>query len=410
MKKLTVILCAGLVALAAVSCKKGEEPVVAPMTPDQTEQKLVQVAVNAINEVDPDNWGGWLKTCYGLESTLANLAGDDGLEDLADDLRTLFVTEEKVGNVDVIKAIIRLSQIKGNLTIENNILKYTKGDNSLNLVMTYEGKTYKAWIESTGESATPIEVFSREFETEKNIVSVYVPQTAAVHVTENNSLFLDLVVNPVVSDNNQNGKLDDGDAVSGSLTFQIPNYALAINNMSVSETAVSGVISFTHGSTTILSLDGKVEFEYHGLKSLIPPGFEMDDIDINSLSVMNGQAILKGSVDWEDIDAILSNESYASQSDAETASRALNNSVKAQLFFDNNYSICQAWFTTKVKAANQGGDYYVVPAIAYADGTVKTFDEYSFQDEVWDPVKVAATNFADKVNKLLPKNNDNQVQ
>lgn len=408
MKKLTLIVCAGLVALAAVSCKKDVKPA-APMSPDEAEQKLVQVAVNAINEVDPKYWGDWFTTCYDLEKELASLESDKGLKELVDDLRALFVTESGTETAKVVTAVIRLSQVTGDLTIENKTVKYTKSSNPLNITMTCNGKAYKAQLEAKGESSTPLEVYTYESEYESETISVCVPQTAAVHVTENGSLFADLVVNPVVTDTNKNNKLDESDTIGGSLVLQIPAYKLAVSNMSVSENGISGVITFSHGSTTILSLDGKVEFEYRGVKSLIPSGFEMDDITINSLSVMDGQAILKGGVDWEDIITILGNESYASQTEAQTASRALNNSVKAELYFDNNPT-CQAWFTTVVKASNEDGSYYVIPAVNYADGTVKSIYEYDFEDEVWDPVKVAVTNFSKKVNDLLPKNQANQVQ
>lgn len=55
MKKLYLILCAGILALAAVSCKKDAQPVepAKPMSATEIKQKLANTAVDALNEVVP---------------------------------------------------------------------------------------------------------------------------------------------------------------------------------------------------------------------------------------------------------------------------------------------------------------------------------------------------------------------
>ena len=54
MKKITLI-CAVLATLLAVSCGKDVKPA-APMTSSEIQEKMSTVAVNVLNEVDPDNW------------------------------------------------------------------------------------------------------------------------------------------------------------------------------------------------------------------------------------------------------------------------------------------------------------------------------------------------------------------
>ncbi len=70
MKKLYLILCAGILALAAVSCKKDAQPVepAKPMSATEIKQKLANTAVDAIKEVDPDNWNAWAQTGLKLAS------------------------------------------------------------------------------------------------------------------------------------------------------------------------------------------------------------------------------------------------------------------------------------------------------------------------------------------------------
>ena len=153
MKKLNVILCAALVALSALSCNKDEKPA-APMSPDEIKQKLADVTVSALNEVDPDNWKAWYQTAEGLANVIQNAESTQGLDALKADLAALFTHQS--GNK--IATIIKLSQVTGDLVIENGTLRYTKSTNPLNLSMTYNGKSYKAWMEASGESGEPFQL------------------------------------------------------------------------------------------------------------------------------------------------------------------------------------------------------------------------------------------------------------
>lgn len=419
MKKLTVILCAGLVALAAVSCKKGEKPA-APMTQTQVKQKVADVALNVLNEVDPDNWKTWGQTGLGLVNELYNLDDtEDGLDALRADLESLFVHEDVKDNFKTVTTIIKLSKVTGDLTIENNILKYTQSTNPLSLTMAYKGKTYKAQVESAGESSTALEVNSYESESRSETISVHVPQTAAIHVTENGSLYLDLVVNPVVQDKNNNGKLDEGDAISGGLSLQIPSYKLAISNLLVSEEAMSGSLELTHGNTSVAYLDGELKYDFAptatAVKSLIPSGLKLDDVNIKSFSLMGGQAIVKASAKVQEVKNI--NTQYKTESEANTAAQALNRTIQANLFFDNNSTV-QASFVAMVVADEQNSGYKVVPGVHFYDGSADVpFSELITEEDkaIVDPVAKKYDEILGKLTRyfhdLLPKKNkDNQVQ
>ena len=58
MKKINLFIVAAIAAFATVSCEKEVKPA-APMSPEQVEQKLSDVAVATLQEADPDNWKDW---------------------------------------------------------------------------------------------------------------------------------------------------------------------------------------------------------------------------------------------------------------------------------------------------------------------------------------------------------------
>ncbi|MEE3466794.1 MAG: hypothetical protein VZQ48_08680, partial [Candidatus Cryptobacteroides sp.] len=88
MKKLYLILCAGILALAAVSCKKDAQPVepAKPMSATEIKQKLANTAVDALNEVDPDNWNAWAQTGMKLVNSIRQVEGGN-IQEISEDLR-----------------------------------------------------------------------------------------------------------------------------------------------------------------------------------------------------------------------------------------------------------------------------------------------------------------------------------
>lgn len=402
MKKLNVILCAALVALSALSCNKDEKPA-APMTPDQIKEKLADVTVAALNEVNPDYWKAWYQTAEGLAGVIQNAESAQGLDALKADLAALFTHQS--GNK--IATIIKLSQVTGDLLIENGTLKYTKSTNPLNLSMTYNGKSYKAWMEASGESGEPFQLTEEITMYGTTTVSIYVPGTVAVHVTENSVLYMDVVVNPSVDDVNGNGKLDEDDIIEGSAYVQIPAYKVTIDNLEAKQMSVAGVIELTHNSTSVLTLDGKVEYDIDvaalidnvvkaSTKGNIP--ITVDDVTINKLSLMGGQAYVVADVDIQDIQGLV-DKTYSSESQAKAAAKAVDKSFKAELHFDNNSTV-QASFTTLVE--NTGSGYALVPALAFADGSQPMSLEEFFEGgdtKVWEPVLAKITEYSLKLRK-----------
>ena len=396
MKKLYLILCVCLVALCALSCKKDVVPT--PMTPDQVKQKTAEVVVNAMNEVDPDNWKEWGQTGLGLINEFSDIVStaqvDESVIAFKNYLQQLFVKES--GDKTLI--LIKLSQITGEITVSNDKkVTYTESSNPVSLTMPYNGKTYKLQMEVKGESSTALLLY---YEGE-NTLSVYVPQTIGLHLTQSGGTYMDLVVNPVINDKNGNGKLDADDSIGANFTLQIPDYKFTGTDVTVAEDFAVGIFELTHNTTSVFLLDGKLEFNMHITDGNI--SMDVDDAEINKLSLMGGQAILIAEADVQDLENIGSH--YESEASANAAARSITKSLKAELFFDNNTNLAQASLVPMVVAGKESG-YDVVPGIHYADGSADETLESVGNDPVWDSVSQKASDIAGKLTKyfhdLLP--------
>lgn len=396
MKKLYLILCVGLVALCALSCKKDVVPT--PMTPDQVKQKTAEVVVNAMNEVDPDNWKEWGQTGLGLINEFSDIVStaqvDESVIAFWEYLQQLFVKES--GDKTLI--LIKLSQITGEITVSNDKkVTYTESSNPVSLTMPYNGKDYKLQMEVKGESSTALLLY---YEGE-NTLSVYVPQTIGLHLTQSGGTYMDLLANPVINDKNGNGKLDADDSIGANFTLQIPDYKFTGTDVTVAEDFAVGIFELTHNTTSVFLLDGKLEFNMHITDGNI--SMDVDDAEINKLSLMGGQAILIAEADVQDLENIGSH--YESEASANAAARSITKSLKAELFFDNNTNLAQASLVPMVVAGKESG-YDVVPGIHYADGSADETLESVGNDPVWDSVSQKASDIAGKLTRyfhdLLP--------
>ncbi len=266
MKKLHLILCAGILALAAVSCKKDAQPVepAKPMSATEIKQKLANTAVDALNEVDPDNWTGWAQTGMKLVNSLQQVEGGN-IQEISDDLRDAMRSIEDKDNITTTIYLLKLSLVKGDITVEDNAFKYTESNNPLNITYVMDGKTYKAQLESEGDNGEGLILFQSEDDSDGrkyvNIEKVFVPTKAAIHVTENGKLFLDVVINPTVEDKDKNGILDENDVIKGTATIQIPGYSLALNDLLVSDKEVKAAVSLSHADKNVLTVDAQANMD-----------------------------------------------------------------------------------------------------------------------------------------------------
>ena len=405
MKKLYLILCAGILALAAVSCKKDAQPVepAKPMSATEIKQKLANTAVDALNEVDPDNWTGWAQTGMKLVNSIQQVEGGN-IQEISEDLRDAMTSIVEGDTKTTTTTLIKLSLVKGDITVEDNNFKYTKSNNPLNITYVMDGKTYKAQLESEGDNGDGITVSTREYEpieagkTEVKIVKVAVPTKAAIHVTENGELFLDAVIYPTVEDKNGNGELDENDAIKGSATIQIPDYTLTLSDLLISDASVKAAISLSHSGKAVLAIDAQASMDLfvERVKSFDQVSLNYIPKSLNgNVSVLGGTALLKANANVEKLQEIKVH--YESEDLAKNAAATIAQNLKADLYFDNNPTI-QASFCVLVEKDLQSG-WNVVAGVHLYDGSadVPASEFFDLKDEVWEPVVGKANSFVTKI-------------
>lgn len=411
MKKLYLILCAGLLALAAVSCKKDAQPVepAKPMSATEIKQKLANTAVDALNEVDPDNWNAWAQTGMKLVNSIRQVEGGN-IQEISEDLRDAMTSIVEGDTKTTTTTLIKLSLVKGDITVEDNNFKYTKSNNPLNITYVLDGKTYKAQLESEGDNGDGITVSTREYEpieagkTEVKIVKVAVPTKAAIHVTENGKLFLDAVIYPTVEDKNGNGELDENDAIKGSATIQIPDYTLTLSDLLISDASVKAAISLSHSGKAVLAIDAQASMDLfvERVKSFDQVSLNYIPKSLNgNVSVLGGTALLKANANVEKLQEIKVH--YESEDLAKNAAATIAQNLKADLYFDNNPTIQASLCVMVQKNVSEGWD--VVAGVHLYDGSadVPASEFFDLSEEVWEPVSGKFSAFLAKINKAFGK-------
>lgn len=411
MKKLYLILCAGILALAAVSCKKDAQPVepAKPMSATEIKQKLANTAVDALNEVDPDNWTGWAQTGMKLVNSIRQVEGGN-IQEISEDLRDAMTSIVEGDTKTTTTTLIKLSLVKGDITVEDNNFKYTKSNNPLNITYVLNGKTYKAQLESEGDNGDGITVSTREYEpieagkTEVKIVKVAVPTKAAIHVTENGKLFLDAVIYPTVEDKNGNGELDENDAIKGSATIQIPDYTLTLSDLLISDASVKAAISLSHSGKAVLAIDAQASMDLfvERVKSFDQVSLNYIPKSLNgNVSVLGGTALLKANANVEKLQEIKVH--YESEDLAKSAAATIAQNLKADLYFDNNPTIQASLCVMVQKNVSEGWD--VVAGVHLYDGSadVPASEFFDLSEEVWEPVSGKFSAFLAKINKAFGK-------
>ena len=307
MKKTYSILLAGFAALAVFSCNKDVKPA-APMSCEEVQKKLSDVAVATIKEVDPDNYKEWGQSAIKLYTDYKTIGAQS--EELDFDEMMVKTTEEKSEGTEIITNIIRLSLLKGDVTVVDNKFVYKESENPFNMTIPSDGKTYKIQMECSGENGDGI-ILTESTRTVDEVTiirrtGVVVPQKAAAHITQDGKQFMDIEIYPVIEDNNKSGMLDDTDVIKGHATVVIPGYSLTLNDFNASNDGITAALALMHGNTSVLSINGEVELEtiVRDLKSLTKAEAEFETIpgDIKgNISLMGGQAIVKANIDGEDL-------------------------------------------------------------------------------------------------------------
>jgi hypothetical protein len=415
MKKTYRILLAGLAALAVFSCNKDVKPA-APMSCEEVQKKLSDVAVATIKEVDPDNYKAWGQSAIKLYTDYRTIGAQS--EELDLDEMMVKTTEEESEGTEIITNIIRLSLLKGDVTVVDNKFVYKESENPFNMTIPSDGKTYKIQMECAGENGDGIilteSTRTMDEGTRIRRTGIVVPQKAAAHITQDGKQFMDIEIYPVIEDNNKSGMLDGDDVIKGHATVVIPGYSLTLNDFKATNDGITAALALMHGNTSVLSINGEVELEtiVQDLKSLTKAEAEFETIpgDIKgNISLMGGQAIVKASIDAEDLWGVPMN--YSSESEAKKAVKVFNENAKADLYFDNNPTIQASlcFMVEKTSSEEEGDSWNVIPGFHFYDGasgdmTYKEFlTSFTSNQEAFSPLMEAAAGFMGKFAAYFPE-------
>ena len=153
------------------------------MSATEIKQKLANTAVDAIKEVDPDNWNAWAQTGLKLYNGIREVEGGN-INDLTKDLEEAMTSIVEGDTKTTTTTLIKLSLVKGDITVEDNNFKYTKSNNPLNITYVLNGKTYKAQLESEGDNGDGITVSTRFRKSSLKVVSwAFSPHTPPTYQT-----------------------------------------------------------------------------------------------------------------------------------------------------------------------------------------------------------------------------------
>ncbi len=415
MKKTYSILLAGLAALAVFSCNKDVKPA-APMSCEEVQKKLSDVAVATIKEVDPDNYKAWGQSAIKLYTDYRTIGAQS--EELDLDEMMVKTTEEESEGTEIITNIIRLSLLKGDVTVVDNKFVYKESENPFNMTIPSDGKTYKIQMECAGENGDGIilteSTRTMDEGTRIRRTGIVVPQKAAAHITQDGKQFMDIEIYPVIEDNNKSGMLDGDDVIKGHATVVIPGYSLTLNDFKATNDGITAALALMHGNTSVLSINGEVELEtiVQDLKSLTKAEAEFETIPGNikgNISLMGGQAIVKASIDGEDLWGVPTH--YSSESEAKKAVKVFNENAKADLYFDNNPTIQASlcFMVEKTSSEEEGDSWNVIPGFHFYDGasgdmTYKEFlTSFTSNQEAFSPLMEAAAGFMGKFAAYFPE-------
>jgi hypothetical protein len=349
MKKLSILFCAALAALAVLSCSKEskEEPVIAPDTQVNT---LSNTAVSLLKEADPNYWGEFAKTAQSLIADLktihdgnlgmlgvkAAVEGEEAPEEaytLDEDIENWFRAVEDRDNVRFFITTTKLSLITGDITVREvgeEIPKdaieivpeegsyrefvYTRSKNPLNLTYVFNGKTYKFQFEAvdsdnntlknseysgtgyytTNQDGNEVWVGDGQF---TRINQIAFPSKVALHVTENGATFIDVAIYPEVKDTNWNSFIESQrDEFCANATVQVPGYTLKVSDAKFNISALAGKIELFHGNNSLIAIDGEIEFDALAgdADPGLPPVFDEDSGNDIVLGPRNKRGIYVG--------------------------------------------------------------------------------------------------------------------
>ena len=418
MKRIAVLLCAGVMALAAVSCQKDSPKPAPPMSPAEQQARLNDAGIASLKEIDPDNWRSFAETCIQLAQNFKYV--DEGnYGELAQQMERWFQAVQAGDGYETYVVTLQLSKLKGDCTIKNNVFHYTPSDNPLTLVYEFDGngKTYKLSFEATEGDTNVYEINRSEWGSwdehgnpveKTEIDKAVIPTHVAVHVTENTVSFIDFTADPTVKDLNKDGVIDWDDEVLANIRLSIPGYVLSLDQLRYASMAVATDVELLHGNKSVIAahLNGKL-----GIREWVKASLPQGDVTLSyvdgEIRHLGGEVILKGKMDNELGNSIATTTGIATEAEARQIAAKLEQAISAELYYDNNPTL-QAKFCVLVLEDSSNHTWYLDQGIHFFDGSEDMRLEDFFNAEDFKPLLDQVNTFTGKLSLYFYKYfNDN---
>lgn len=413
MRKITSLLCAGVLAFMAMSCHKDEPKPAPAMSPAEQQARLNAAAVASIQEIDPDNWRDFAETCIRLAQNFEYV--DDGnYAELADQIERWFQAVQAGDGYETYVVTLQLSKLKGDCTIKNNVFHYTPSDNPLTLVYEFDGngKTYKVSFDATEGDPNAYELYRSQWEGEDahgnpvekmEILHAVIPTHVAIHVTENTVSFIDFTADPTVKDFNKDGYIDVNDEILANIRLSIPGYVLSFNQLHYKSMDVETEVELFHGNKSVISahVDGKMT-----LREWVKAALPQEDIALSSFTGeirhLGGEVILKGKMDSELESTVTHTTGIATEEEARQIAAKLEQAIRAELYYDNNPTL-QAQLCVLVVEDPESHTWYLDRGIRFFDGSEDMRLEEFFNAQDFKPLMDQINTFTGKISLYFYK-------
>ena len=408
MKK--IFYAVALIIMMSMSCEKQPGR---PIAPDDQKAKLEDVANDLMTEFSADNYEDLAKIVEDICDYGFNDFSDDydwsDLEDaLEEKVDKLYSMEELPGDVVSHTVLILMSECNGHVTMGKNKATYKSADDARLFVETDDAE-WEIILKPVGKVKEMYlgEFMEHNYDWETGTVyeeyydiTVEVPESLVLQINRNGSQFAKVTLNFNIN-LSEDGVDIEKDNASVSTVFEFQGLELTVNKFSYN--ATTGAAE----SSAQLKNNGKMILSY---KVSGTGKVDIEDDDNWTAKKINVEADIMGQIqiigscpDAKSIVSIFDNSDPQTAADWERIVSNANKLFDLGLYYDGG-STEQAKLVLEPRwyESDWGRDYYVEPAIEFADGSRYLLYEFFTEDNFQEVIN-GAMSFIEGYEELFDK-------
>lgn len=382
--KTLLIIAAG--AILSVACQKKEKGKV--LSPDEQKSRLEEVGIQAVNEMDLDNWKPTCDFLVESFNILDDIKTDESVETWTKAMETKWEVDEST-------EIIDLSVINGKFTIANGTLHR---DDSKDLTLDYALKNGTACnaAGSVKNSSTKVVVSSSS--THKNWLIVPSAIDFALASAGKDEVTINVTTDLTLA-GDEPTPLDKYSVTSKVVAG---DYTINLSRAYYSTSEIGTQFAFSHGKVDIL----EGEFLAKGKLALdkengYDPIYEecSGEADV-TIKVMGGDVTVTGSANYNkflDVEKKYANEKNANESTMKEMVKELEGCFDLTLIIDKAK---QAKLGLEL-LAGESGQPEITPVLRFQDGSSYQLPEEYFNEKSFQGLIDAVNALVNKIDKYF---------